>query len=198
MNKLTIKKAVLCCLLTIAFISCSKSDHTSYCPTWLGFTYKTGNYPNYVTGNPRNMVLNPDDSVHVTAHQKERGHLINATYYTWTISYDTLDTKNNDNPDDDVRVRVDSVYNTRTNYDGYIDGADDPVGHLHLHKNVLPPKDGERYYIRFVARYDYSGQGVTIETGNVVDNSSYGGHITPSSGEIGGGAAGYLYFTVSN
>ena len=57
MNKLTIKKTVLCCLLTIAFISCSKSDHTSYCPTWYGFTYKTGNYPNYVTGIPRNMHL---------------------------------------------------------------------------------------------------------------------------------------------
>ncbi len=192
------RKYLFLCLLMAILYSCSKNDYSSYCPTWLGFTYKTGKFPNYVNGNPRNVVLNPDDSIHITAHQKERGHLINRTEYTWTISYDTLDTKGTEDPEDDERVRVDSVYNTRTNYDGYIDGADDPVGHLHLHRNVLPPEPGKYYSIRFVARFDYSGQGVTIENGNVVDNSSYGGHITPSSGETGGGAAGYLYFTVSN
>lgn len=196
MKNSNLKLTLMCGLLALVAFSCSESDHTSYCPTWLGFTYTTGDYPNYVTGNPKNMVLTPGDSIHVTAHQKERGHLINRTEYSWTICYDTLDTKNNDDPDDDVRVHVDSVYNTRTNYDGYIDGADDPVGHLHLHKNALPNQAGQRYYIRFVARYDYSGQGVTIETGNVVDNASYGGYINPSSGAIGGGAAGYLYFTV--
>ena len=192
------RKYFFLCLLLVTLFSCEKNDTTSYCPTWLGFSYTTGIFPNYLSGNPRNVVLSPDDSIHVTAHQKERGHLINRTEYTWTIHYDMLDTKGTEDPDDDVRVQVDSVYNKRTNYDGYVDGADDPVGHLHLNKNVLPPKDGERYYIRFVARYDYSGQGVTIETGNIVDNSSYGSYITPSSGAIGGGASGYLYFTVAD
>ncbi len=191
-----LRKAILCGLLALACFSCSESDHESYCPTWLGFTYTTGNYPNYITGNPRNMVLNPGDSIHVTAHQNKRGHLINRTEYSWTISYDTLDTKGNDDPNDDERVRVESVYNVRTNYDGYVGGSDDPIGHLYLRPNALPSKNGERYYVRFVARYDYSGQGVTIEAGNIIDNSSYGGRITPSSGAIGGGASGYLYFTV--
>lgn len=196
MYKFKFQKTVVCCLLTVVFFACEKHDYTSYCPTWLGFTYTTGNYPNYVQGNPRNVVLNPGDSIHITAHQRERGHLINRTEYSWTISYDTLDTKNNDNPDDDERVHVDSTYYARTNYDGYANGADDPVGHLHLYEKALPTENGGRYSIRFVARYDYSGQGVTIETGNIVDNSSYGGRITPQSGPIGGGASGYLYFTV--
>ena len=191
------KHLFLCLLLVASLFSCEKNDYTSYCPTWLGFTCKVGNYPNYVERNPRNVVLHLDDSIHITAHQNERGHLINRTEYTWTICYDTLDTKGTEDPEDDERVHVDSVYNQRTNYDGYVDGADDPVGHLHLYKNALPPEDGQRYYIRFVARYDYSGQGVTIETGNIVDNSSYGGLITPSSGAIGGGASGYLYFTIA-
>ncbi|MBQ6191873.1 MAG: hypothetical protein IJK51_06205 [Bacteroidaceae bacterium] len=176
-----------CCLLTVG---CTKNDYSSYCPTWLGFTYKTGNYPNYVQGNPRKVILHSGDSIHITAHQDKRGHLINATYYTWTICYDTIDIESGE------RVHAKKSYDRHTNYDGYADGADDPVCHLLLPANALPTEYGKPDTIKFVARYSYSGQGITIETGNIVTNTSYNGRITPQSGPTGGGAAGNFYFDV--
>ena len=68
MNKFKIQKAVVCGLLSVIVFACSKHDYTSYCPTWKGFTYKTGSYPNYVQGNPKSVVLLPGDSIHLTAH----------------------------------------------------------------------------------------------------------------------------------
>lgn len=179
-------------LVAIIFFSCTKKDYSSYCPTWKGFTYTTGNYPNYVMGSPGNNVyMHPGDSIHLTAHQDERGHLINSTDYSWTICYDTLDTNGN-------RVHANKTIYKHTNYDGYPDGADDPVGHLLLPANALPTEAGKRDTIKFVARYVYSGQGVIVENGNIVDNTSYNGRITPQSGPTGGGAAGYFYFYVIN
>ena len=179
--------ALACCLLTVG---CTKNDYSSYCPTWLGFTYKTGNYPNYVQGNPRKVILHSGDSIHITAHQDKRGHLINATYYTWTICYDTIDIESGE------RVHAKKSYDRHTNYDGYADGADDPVCHMLLPANALPTEYGKPDTIKFVARYSYSGQGITIETGNIVTNTSYNGRITPQSGPTGGGAAGNFYFDV--
>ena len=179
--------ALACCLLAVG---CTKNDYSSYCPTWLGFTYKTGNYPNYVQGNPRKVILHSGDSIHITAHQDKRGHLINATYYTWTMCYDTIDIESGE------RVHAKKSYDRHTNYDGYADGADDPVCHLLLPANALPTEYGKPDTIKFVARYSYSGQGITIETGNIVTNTSYNGRITPQSGPTGGGAAGNFYFDV--
>ena len=176
--------------LMFLLLSCEKNDYTSYCPTWKGFTYMTGNYPDYVSGNPRSIYLYPNDSIHITAHQNERGHLINSTDYTWTICYDTLDAEGN-------RQHATKTYNQHTNYDGYTNGADDPVCHMLLPQNALSTENGKYDTIKFVARYTYSGQGVSIVNGNIVDNTSYGGRITPQSGPTGGGAAGYLYFSVN-
>jgi len=85
-------------LFTLLFLSsCSENDYSSFCPTWLGFTYKTGSYPNYVQGKSGGIAsVNAGDSLHITACQKERGRLINGTDYSWTVCYDTLDTKMND------------------------------------------------------------------------------------------------------
>ena len=185
------RKYFFLCLVMVALFSCTKNDYSSYPPTWLGFTYTTGNFPTYTSGNPRNVVLNPGDSIHITAHQDKRGHLINATYYTWTICFDSLDTEGQ-------KVHARKSYNRHTNYDGYVDGANDPVGHLLLPANALPTEYGKPDTIMFVARYSYSGQGVIVENGSIVDNTSYGGRITPQSGPTGGGAAGYLYFSVPN
>ena len=191
MNKFKIQKAVVCGLLSVIVFACSKHDYTSYCPTWKGFTYKTGSYPNYVQGNPKSVVLLPGDSIHLTAHQDQKGHLINATYYTWTICYDTLDANGE-------RSHANKTYSKRTNYDGYLDGSDDPVCHMKLPANALPTEPLKPDTIRFVARYDYSAQGVIVENGNISENTSYNGRITPQSGPTGGGAAGNFYFTVPN
>ena len=119
-------------LFTLLFLSsCSENDYSSFCPTWLGFTYKTGSYPNYVQGKSGGIAsVNAGDSLHITACQKERGRLINGTDYSWTVCYDTLDTKMNDDPSDDEIVHVQVSKYQHTNYDGYANGADDPVGHL--------------------------------------------------------------------
>lgn len=178
-------------LFILLLSSCTKKDYSSYCPTWLGFTYQTGFYPNYVDGRVSSIVsLNAGDSIHITAHQKERGHLINGTFYTWTLCVDTLDANGN-------RVHANIVYNQHTNYDGYADGADDPVCHLLLPLNARPNENGRPDTIKFVARYIYSGQGVIVETGNIINNTSYYGRITPQSGPTSGGAAGNFYFRVN-
>ena len=183
------RKYFFLCLLMATIFSCTKNDYTSYCPTWKGFTYTIGTRPNDVAGNPRDVVLHPGDSIHITAHQDKRGHLINATYYTWTIYFDTLDTNGE-------VVHAKKSYDRHTNYDGYADGADDPVCHLLLPSNALPTEFGKPDTIKFVARYSYSGQGVIVENGNIVENTSYSGRITPQSGPTGGGAAGNFYFSV--
>ena len=185
------RKYVFLCLLMAIFYSCSKNDYSSYCPTWKGFTYMIGNYPDYYQGRAGNEILHPGDSIHLTAHQDKRGRLINATHYTWTICYDTLDTNGN-------RVHAKKTYDKRTNYDGYTDGADNPVCHLLLPSNALPTEVGKPDTIKFVARYVYSGQGVIVENGNIVDNTSFSGRITIESGPTGGGAAGNFHFTVVN
>ena len=191
MNKFINQKTIVFCLLFVACLACSKHDYNSYCPTWKGFTYTVGARPNDVAGNVSSVVLHPGDSIHLTAHQDKRGHLINATYYTWTICYDTLDTNGE-------RSHANKTYSLRTNYDGYADGSNDPVGHLLLPANALPTEANKRDTIRFVARYTYSGQGVIVENGNIIDNTSFNGVITPQSGPTGGGAAGNFYFTVVN
>lgn len=184
-------------LLFVCF-ACSKNDYSSYCPTWYGFSYKTGSYPNYVQGRPgSNIYLNAGDSVHITACQKERGHLINGTFYTWTLCIDTLDTKNTEDPDDDELVHANIVFNQHTNYDGYADGANDPVCHMLIPESARPNSLGKPDTVKFVARYIYSGQGVSIDNGNIVENTSYNGRITPQSGPTAGGATGNFYFRVN-
>lgn len=195
---LSLKGVVGGLLMIPFFLSCTKNDYSSYCPTWYGFTYKTGSYPNYVSGTTgSNVQIYAGDSIHITANQKERGRLINATHYTWTLCVDTLDTKNNDDPTDDVLVHANIVYSQHTNYDGYADGANDPVCHMLIPASARPNQYGRPDTIMFVARYMYSGQGVTVETGNIITNTSYNGRITPQSGPTSGGAAGNFYFYVN-
>ena len=106
------KYIFLCLFMAVTLFSCSEADTESRCPTWKGFTYYTGNYPNYTQGRVGNVVLHPGDSIHLTAHQEERGRLINSTDYTWTICYDTLDSNGN-------KVHAVKTYRNHTNYDGY-------------------------------------------------------------------------------
>ena len=185
--------------ILISFSSCSEVDSDSYCPEWYGFSYKTGSYPNYTEGRTSGIPsLNRGDSLHLTACQQKRGHLINGTDYVWTLCYDTLDTNNNDDPSDDVPVHVQKFYRQHTNYDGYANGADDPVSHFFLPSNTVRTTAGRPDTIKFVAYYTYSGQGISIDTGSLEENTSsyYNGRIVPQSSAGYGGATGYFYFYV--
>ena len=176
--------------MMLLMASCSSTDTTSYCPTWKGFTIKKGTTAdNLTTISPRNISLSAGDYIQITACQDQKGHLINATTYEWIICCDTLD--------DNGNAHHVQLYTTkRTNYDGYTDGADDPVFTKQIHARIKSTETGEQDTIKFVAKYSYSGQGVQVENGGIVSNTSYGGRITPQSGSMSGGASGYLYFTV--
>ena len=176
-------------MIFIACFACSEHDYSSYCPTWKGFTYKTGNYPNYTQGRVGNVDLHRGDSIHITAHQDKLGHGIHATDYTWTICFDTIDNESGE------KVHATKSYHQHTNYDGLPNGSDDPVGHLLIPKNALTT-NGIPDTIRFVAQYAYSGQGVSVENGNLSINSSYNGRITPRSGYFQGGAQGNFVFHI--
>ena len=201
MNKNMIHKASFCGGLIGALLlfACSENDYTAYCPTWKGFTYTVGSYPNYGQGTSGTATLHPGDSIHVTAHQDKLGHLINGTDYVWTICYDTLDTDNN-------LVHVTEQYPAQhTNYDGYNAGYDskgNPVGPADPVCHMLLPANAEKTYskpdtIFFVAHYTYSsGQGVTIVNNNAEVDASFNGRIVPKSGPTGGGAAGTFCFHV--
>lgn len=182
------KHVFLCLLMAAGLFSCSSADTESYCPTWLGFTYTVNDDPN--PGNPRNAVVHPGDVLHITAHQDKRGHLINATDYSWTVYAKAVQDVDGHVVPDEIVAEVEE-YRQHTNYDGYDNGADDPVGHLTIPETM---KEGS-YYVKFVARYVYSGQGVTIDYENFT-NDSYGGHIIPQSGPSAGGAVGEFNFKV--
>lgn len=205
------KHIFLCLLLATCLFSCTEKDYSAYPPTWYGFTYKVCSppdynyvqYPGYIQGKP--IVLCPGESIHITAHQDQRGRYINATDYTWTICYDTLNTRDNDDPTDDVVVHATKTYPQHTNYDGYAAGYDnkgnaigpaDPVCYLLLPESALPT-EGNPDTIKFNAKYKYStGQGAIYETGSIVANTSVNGRIIPQSNSQDGGAVGYIYFTV--
>ncbi len=191
----------------VLLFSCSDVDSDSYCPEWYGFSYKTGSYPNYVEGKKTGIPsLNRGDSIHLTACQQKRGHLINGTDYEWILCYDTLDTNNNDDPSDDVQVHVQKVYRQHTNYDGYeagyvngkTVGSADPLCHMLLPENALTTEYGKPDTIKFKAYYNYSGQGISIDTGSLEENTSsyYNGRIIPQSSAGYGGAVGYFYLYV--
>ena len=199
MININIQKAFLGAALAGAFLfsSCSEKDYSSYCPTWKGFTYKTGSYPNYKQGTSGLATLHPGDSIHVTAHQNELGHLINATNYSWTICYDTLNGEGE-------KVHVSKTIYQSTNYDGFNAGYDskgDPVGPADPVCHLLLPANAEKTYskpdtIFFSASYNYSGQGVTVENSNAVVDASYSGRIVPKSNGQYGGADGTFCFHV--
>ncbi len=177
-------------IVAIFTASCSEKDYSSYCPTWKGFVVTKGNYPDYVKLSTSTFVVSPGDSLHITACQDKRGQRINSTNYTWSIMFDTLDTSGR-------RVHVRKDVTIHTNYDGYVNGDADPVWHGRIPANALPTAEGKRDTVQFSAEYKYSGQGVIVETGGIVSNSStYAGRITPQSGPMSGGANGVMTFTI--
>lgn len=177
--------------LSVMAVACSKdsSEYESYCPTWKGFTCTVNGKP----VNSRFPTFVPGDQLQITACQDKLGHLINSTDYTWTLCYDTLDAKTGERVHAQMQAPA-----QHTNYDGYVTGSADPLWRFQLPENTLDTEFGRYDTIKFVARYSYSGYGVTVETGSIIENtgSYYAGRITPQSGPTGGGATGYYYFNV--
>jgi len=133
MKKLLLAATALVALFS--FSACSDDDNESYPPTWKGFTLSPSS-------------PSAGDSLTVTAVQDMKGHLINATTYTWTLSC-TLQ-KADDSVEEYSLTETD-----KTNYDGL--NSNDPV-----HKFFIPAEASGRATITFKATYNYSGSGIQV------------------------------------
>ncbi len=118
-------------MLFLLFVGCDDKEW-SYPPTWRGFTYDPS-------------PAHPGDSVLVTAVQAAKGHYLNATDYSFSMT---------------VYVDVDGVteeqtlsYSYHTNYDGTDNG--DPTWEVLIPENTI---DGN-YSCSFTATWSNSADG---------------------------------------
>lgn len=156
--------------LLFAFVACENENYDSYPPTWKGFIL-----------SPTANNIYAGDSLKVTACQDMKGHLINATTYSWSLRCQVLVGDNN---------WVDSIctLSTHTNYDG-TSNADPTITFL------VPKGAAGRATVSFQAIYGYSGSGIQVSGGGTY-NDQYSGAIHSESGALSGKASGTVSFNV--
>lgn len=139
-------------LLSIALVGCDDTS-ASYPPTYKGFSYEP-------------KTVHPGDSVVITAVQAKRGHYLNATDYSFSL---TLTIEANGETQDSTLS-----YSRHTNYDGTDNG--DPSWALHLPADTRPGS----YTCTFRARWSNSANG---EMGTYLSTGGEGcvGSITSHS-----------------
>ena len=179
MKHYSIFLAVIGILITLS--SCKKNDYSSYPPTWKGFQFvHDGQVVNTRTG------IHAGDKLTVTALQDEKGRLINATTYNWSLKAPVL-------LDDGVTYR-DSVVFARsvpTNYDYY--GGVDPSVEFTIPRNALG-----RATLSFRATFQYSGNGIQVSNGGTYEQSGgVTGNIYSTSSAIFGESKGSVTFTIN-
>ena len=166
--------------LLFCMASCQKNDYTSYLPSWIGFEFKN----NGQVVNPRTGIYS-GDVITVTALQDQKGRLINATTYNWSVRASI--------PNEDGVYR-DSVFFTRsipTNYDGTSNA--DPYIQFTIPQNALGWAT-----VSFNATYALSGTGVQISDGSDYDYSSnISGTIRSTSSSLFGRADGSVRFQIN-
>lgn len=168
------KHLILLALAALALATmtgCHDDDRQSYPPTWKGFALA-----------PAKPVAG--DSLTVTALQDHKGHLINATQYTWTLSCTVYK--------DDLSTEEYTLTETdRTNYDG-LNNADP------THRFLLPAGAQGRATIAFRAVYNYSAQGIEVSYGGDYERpAGVMGSILSQSGQMSGGASGTMTFNIN-
>lgn len=165
-TRLLLALAVLTAIFTI--VSCDEKNYESYPPTWKGFQ---------ITPNP----VTPGEKVTVVAIQNEKGRLINATDYDWTLIVEL-----------EPEGRDTIKRHEHTNYDG-ISNAD-PRMTFTIPANA---KSNRQAKLTFNAVYQYSGHGIQVSSGNSYDTgSSYTGSINSTSGSLVGEARGSANITI--
>ena len=170
MKKLFILTTMIVALAALS--SCSDDDKNSYPPTWKGFQLS----PARPTAG---------DSLTVTARQDQKGHLINATKYEWTLNCTLV--KNDGGTEEVTLTETD-----QTNYDGL--SSADPV-----HKFLIPKEAAGRATITFQATYNYSAQGIEVDYGGDYSRpAGMMGTILSRSGQMSGGASGSVNFMIVN
>ena len=153
-----------------ALSACSDDDKQSYPPTWKGFELSPS-------------VAVAGDSLTVTALQDRKGHLINATKYTWTLSCTLV-------KDDGSFEDYSLTETNQTNYDGLSNA--DPK-----HRFLIPAEASGRATIAFQAVYNYSAQGIEVSYGGDYSRpTGVLGNILSQSGQMSGGASGSVNFNI--
>lgn len=178
MRKLSLFIAFIGILLSMT--SCQKNDYSSYPPTWKGFQFThNGDIVNTRTG------IYAGDVITVTALQDEKGRLINACNYNWSVKAPI--------PNEEG-IYKDSVFFARsvqTNYDYY--GGVDPSVQFTIPSNALG-----RATLSFNADFHYSGNGIQVSDGGTYESSSgTTGTIHSISSATVGGAKGSVTFTIN-
>lgn len=139
-------------------------ENYSYPPTWLGFSL--------IPSSPH-----AGDSLMVTALQDKKGHLINATMYTWTLSCTLY------KPDGSFE-KYRQTETDKTDYDGLSNA--DPE-----HKFLVPVAASGKATISFRAIYNYKAKGAEVHY-----NDNYVIDIRSQSGMMSGGASGEVSFDI--
>ena len=169
---------VVTCFLA-SLTSCQKNDYNSYPPTWKGFQFTC----NGQEVSPRTGIF-AGDKITVTALQNQKGHLINATTYNWTAIIPV--------EQEDGSWKNDTIIKSfHTNYDGYVDGSNDPSFQF-----LIPEKAIGESTIKFSATYAFSGNGIQVSDGGTYESGSASGYIHSTSSAGYGGANGSVRFTV--
>lgn len=143
--------------------SCEKKNYDSYPPSWLGFDVPA--------------TVQPGQTFTARAVQAEKGRLINATSYKWTLYVECAS-------------KIDTLSNiVRTNYDG-TDNSD-PQYSFTIPAEAKP---GTAATLVFEASYSFSGKGV--EGPKNPTNTQYRSYINSHSGSVSGSARGTVPITV--
>ena len=171
--------AVTCLLVSLT--SCEKNDYSSYPPTWKGFQFTC----NGQEVSTRNGIF-AGDKITITALQDQKGHLINATTYNWSITASVVL---------EDGVTKDSLFTfpaSHTNYDGYTDGSNDPSITFTIPRNALGTA-----IVKFSATYAFSGSGIQVADGSNYESGSTSGYISSSSSAAYGKANGSARFVIN-
>ena len=168
-------KKIFSFLPLVLFVSvlCScGSDDPAYPPTWKEESFKL---------QPDRSHIYAGDTVRATACQDMKGHLINGTIYTWTLTLDTL------NADESASAQYVYQKSVHTNYDGTNDG--NPSYTFRIPVNAVP---NGRATISFAAQYSYSADGIEV----IINQPGLGGTIHSQSATLYGKANGSVSFYV--
>lgn len=152
-------------LLACALQSCEKKEYLSYPPSWKGFEC------------PENV--KPGDTITIRAVQNKKGHLINATTYTWTIYVQR----------EDGKEPAELGKSIKTNYDG-TSNADPEI-------TITIPNDavvGQQVTVRFKAYYSFSANGMQGSWGK--EQSGLSGILNSTSSTMSGDATGSVFFWI--
>lgn len=150
MRKILFVNSLLLAVSLLVGVSCDDTDAISIIPHFSN-----------ITSEPANP--SPGDSITLTAHQDQIGHLLNGTTYDWTIRFSFFY---------DGSATKDSTFtwSERTNYDG-IGKADPTIGFR------IPNNIAGNLTVSLHASYNCSGQ---TEAGALYGQASCSNQITVS------------------